>query len=364
MVRLSIEHGICNFSAFAFGLYGAWLVSAINSDFEGGYRMGRLAITLMNRLEAKEFIPRVYTSVYGLINIWKEPFQAGLAKHLEGYDAGALSGDIEYAIANLFQYATCALNNCGEDLGMLEKSIRLYIRRAMQSSQNLSAKSLVVLHEQIRILVGSKESSCSIFLGCQEETLYQDSLENGDLSSCRYILFKRKLIAFFYGDMDAAAECFEMGSEYSIGANGRLCHISIGIVIDGLIAFFFARKHLEDENRWRNIGQAVLDLTRQWTANSDWNFINKLYLLEAEYFFLENDEIKALEKYEQSIKAAQDHRFIHEEGLAFERTARFHLHYGRIGEALVCFTQSKKCYKHWGAHGLVDHIERIILNLI
>lgn len=40
--------------AFAFGLYGAWLVSAINSDFDGGYRMGRLAITLMNRLEAKE----------------------------------------------------------------------------------------------------------------------------------------------------------------------------------------------------------------------------------------------------------------------------------------------------------------------
>lgn len=41
-------------TAFAFGLYGAWLVSAINSDFEGGYRMGRLAVNLMNRLEAKE----------------------------------------------------------------------------------------------------------------------------------------------------------------------------------------------------------------------------------------------------------------------------------------------------------------------
>ena len=91
--------------AFAFGLYGAWLVSATNSDFEGGYRMGRLAITLMNRLEAKEvwpmthvlvsmsyseetphnlsfkittsfvkqFIPRVYTSVYAFINIWVSP---------------------------------------------------------------------------------------------------------------------------------------------------------------------------------------------------------------------------------------------------------------------------------------------------
>ena len=54
MVRLSIEHGVCNISAFAFGLYGAWLVSALNSDFEGGYRMGRVAIQLMKRLGADE----------------------------------------------------------------------------------------------------------------------------------------------------------------------------------------------------------------------------------------------------------------------------------------------------------------------
>ena len=78
-------------------LYGAWLVNAHVSDFDGGYRMGRLAITLMNRLEAKEvkpiasvlslvisfscilnfiifcmdqFIPRVYMTVYGFINSW------------------------------------------------------------------------------------------------------------------------------------------------------------------------------------------------------------------------------------------------------------------------------------------------------
>ena len=44
--------------AFAFGLYGTWLVSAVNSDFESGYRMGCLAINLMNRLEAKEVSPR------------------------------------------------------------------------------------------------------------------------------------------------------------------------------------------------------------------------------------------------------------------------------------------------------------------
>lgn len=59
------------------------------------------------------------------------------------YTAGALSGDMDYAISCLFQYATCALNSCGEELGMLEKRIRLYIRRAIQFRQILPARSLV-----------------------------------------------------------------------------------------------------------------------------------------------------------------------------------------------------------------------------
>ena len=91
---------------------------------------------------------------------------------------------------------------------------------------------------------------------------------------------------------------------------------------------------------------------------------NKLYLLEAEQFFYQNDEARALEKYHQASKSAHDHHFVQEEGLAFERAARFHLHYGRSGEALVCLTQAKKCYSQWGAVGLVQHIEKTILQVI
>ena len=104
-------------------------------------------------------------------------------------------------------------------------------------------------------------------------------------------------------------------------------------------------------------------MAKQWALSSDWNFTIKLYLLEAEHFFLKNDQVKALEMYKWSIKAAKDHNFIHEEGIAFERVAQFHIQQGRREEALVCLTESKKCYKTWGARGLVNHIERLIVNL-
>ncbi|KAL7554753.1 hypothetical protein ACHAWF_018292 [Thalassiosira exigua] len=364
MVRLSVSQGVSDISAFAFGLYGAWLVSAINSDFEGGYRMGRLAIALMNRLGATEFIPRVYTSVYAFINIWKEPFQTGLAKHLEGYDAGVLTGDMEFSINCLYNYSACALNNCGEELAMLESHVRLYIRRAIQCKQRWNTKFLLLIHDQILQLIGSSESSFSIFSHHSEENMYQEALQNREVTICRFVLYKRKFLAFFYGDMDTAAALFEMSTEFPIGANARMSHICISILIDGLIAFFFARKHREDEGRWQNIGEAVIDLTRQWATSSEWNFINKVYLLEAEYFFWKNDQVKAVDKYDQSIKAAHNHRFVHEEGLAYERAAQFHLHHQRNNEAVVCLTMAKKCYEDWGAHGLVNRIEQSISKLV
>lgn len=71
MVKMTILHGICNISSFAFGCYGAWLVSEPTCDIEGGHRMGRMAIEMMKRLGAIEMMPRLYVPVYGFTNIWK-----------------------------------------------------------------------------------------------------------------------------------------------------------------------------------------------------------------------------------------------------------------------------------------------------
>ena len=93
MVEISIKYGVCSITPYAFGLYGAFLVSA-TSDNEGGYRMGRVAMELMTRINAIEIIPRLYIVIYSMINIWKEPFQASLCKHLEAFDVGARTGDV------------------------------------------------------------------------------------------------------------------------------------------------------------------------------------------------------------------------------------------------------------------------------
>lgn len=82
--------------------------------------MGRVAIEMMKRLGSTEMTPRIYTVVYGLINIWKEPWQAGQSKFPEAYEAAGKTGNIEFA--------TVLTNNsifgCGGELTSMSTDIQ------------------------------------------------------------------------------------------------------------------------------------------------------------------------------------------------------------------------------------------------
>ena len=173
MVKMSIEHGITNISAFAFACYGAWLVSEPHCDIEEGHLMGRVAIEMMKRLEAVEMIPRLYATVYGFINIWKEPWQSSQSKHLEAYESGARTGnmefctmipyliafemtqhlmlvnsfpgDMEYASTNLYQYINTGIYGCGENLTTIAETLQTYIKRVFQCGQRNSWVALIAL---------------------------------------------------------------------------------------------------------------------------------------------------------------------------------------------------------------------------
>ena len=128
-----------------------------------------------------------------------------------------------------------------------------------------------------------------------------------------------------------------------------------------MIALFLARKHGEDEEgKWAKIGIEAARSFRKWYKNSEWNFLNKLCLLEAEFYFWKGESTMALAKYNASINAAREHHFVMEEGLAEEKLAVFHLSESRQDEAINHLIRAKNCYQQWGARALVDRVMKAI----
>jgi len=361
MVKMSILHGICNISAFAFGCYGAWLVSEPVCDIEAGYMMGQLGVEMMKRLDAIEMIPRLYMVVYGFINIWKEPWQALLGKHLEAFESGITTGDIEYAVGALYQYANTAIYGCGENLQSLSQVLGVYSKRAFQLNQKVTWTSLVIMHQLTLDLMGIQENAFAPYSNeMTEEVCFESTLSNKEISFSRLICNKKKYVGFFKGEDDVAEKMYDLSQEFPILVTGRNLNNYVNTFIDGLIGFSFARRHSEDEAKWSSVGQEAIDLMRKWANIYERSFSNKLYLLEAEDAFCRGDDIKARARYQASIDTAKTHRFVHEGGLAEEKFARFLLHKNEYDEAMIHLTNAKKCYQSWGACALVQRVDNTI----
>ncbi|KAL7484100.1 hypothetical protein ACHAW6_009743 [Cyclotella cf. meneghiniana] len=364
MIDISIEFGVCNITPFAFGVYGAFLVSVI-SDNEGGYRMGRVAMELMKKMNAIEIIPRLSIIIYSMINIWKEPFQASLTKHLEAFNIGAHRGDMEFAISCLFHYVNTSIYGCGENFVGLIKYIQAYSKRALQCQQHVVGSYLITTHQQAFDFMGVEENAYSLyFVGMTEDSCFDTACRNNQFSICRYICQKRKHVAFWTGDMDVSVEMYELSKRFPLGSNAKILSDLVSTFIDGLVAFYFARKHRSDEAKWRAIGEDVMATLEKWEEGSTWNFRNKRFLLEAEFNFLKGDHRMTMHCYTESIKAARAHRFYHEEGLAYEKAATYLLHVNDHNGALDFFMNAKKCYEAWGARTLVARTDMAIAVLL
>lgn len=327
--------------------------------------MGRVAIEMMKRLVAFEMTPRLYTAVYGFINIWKEPWQACQLKNLEGFDSGTTTGDMEYAFVNLYQYISANLYGCGENVESLSQSIPAYSMRGFRCGQHFCSVALIILHQLTLDLMGIERNAYLAHSnGMTEESLFTQCQNNNAISICVVLCVKKKYAAFFTGNMDTAAKMFDLHQKFPGGSTGRLVPLIVSIFIDGLIGFFLARKHQEDEEKWTNVGLDAINSLKKWVKSSDWNFSNKLSLLEAEYYFLKEDDDRAMSCYTSSINAARKHRFIHEEGLAEEKVATYFLHRNNQDHAMRHFLNANRCYKAWGAHALVQRVDKAIAAML
>ena len=93
-------------------------------------------------------------------------------------------------------------------------------------------------------------------------------------------------------------------------------------------------------------------------ASSDWNFTNKLRLLEAEQQSLRQTHRKAVPLYEAAIESAKKSGFIHEQGLACEKAAFYFMRLKNKEKALEYFQQARECYFQWGSFVKVDFIQK------
>ena len=108
----------------------------------------------------------------------------------------------------------------------------------------------------------------------------------------------------------------------------------------------------------KEVVRVAIAAMKDAAAGSDWNFANKLCLLEAEQQSRRQSHRKCIDMYNASIESAKRSGFIHEQGLACEKAGFYFMRVKNKEKAFEYFQQARECYESWGSVVKVDFIQR------
>ncbi|KAL7492633.1 hypothetical protein ACHAWT_002842, partial [Skeletonema menzelii] len=361
IVKLSLEHGFCSESAFGLQIYGQ-CISNIQKDADECIKWCQAALCLTESLGAKQMIPRIKTNIF-LFAYWKEPLQAKIESLKENHSELLMAGDLEVLSLNAFHFGRRSLL-CGRTLLTADKECAALLHEIHQHRQMNALLPMISNHLSILKLIGSNydsklQPSKPLFhlLGNSEidseDGLLHHALSSQLIGPTQQCYFDRLVLAFWSRNYSEAAEYAEKYSK---------CHQSVRFTepfktfYQGVSAFRLARLEDDKAREWADMGKTALSQYQTWVKYSDWNWENKLLLLEAESHACEGEYEMAKSKFRASIDSAQRHRFVHEEGLASELLGTFLEENGEAEETKQQYAYARSCYQKWGAFALADRL--------
>ena len=352
MVSLSLEHGLSAISSVGFSTFGTMYCS-FTSDKDAGYRFGQLALTLLDRFQAREWLPRVYFSVYGNINRQRHRLEDLIDPLHQAYGIGMETGDIEFAMLNASMHVAFMLFG-GQPLPVLEKQALAYIS-VMETHKQMSAlaKTRSILRF-VQNLMGKADDPFEIGDDkCDEEVA--SARAHNLLMTWRY--FQKVILRYILADFDGAereAVAFRSLRKY-LHFKSSFGFISL---IEGLALLAVCN------DRPRNIRKKHLlvvrgnikQLTKEALLNPR-DIVGKQFLLEAELAAVAGKHDRARQKYICAVAVAGDNGIVLDHAIACERAGRYAMRMRDEEAAKDYFRKAHTSYGVWGAQCKVEQLE-------
>ena len=99
-IALSLKYGNSNLTPLVYAAYGI-LLCGVLIEIDAGNQFGRLALSLLDKLNTKKEQVRINHVVSAFIRPWRENIKQILPSFLECYSDGLETGDLEYAAITL-----------------------------------------------------------------------------------------------------------------------------------------------------------------------------------------------------------------------------------------------------------------------
>ncbi|MBD1808828.1 AAA family ATPase [Microcoleus sp. FACHB-SPT15] len=355
-VILSVKHGNCAESIYAYAIYGLILCGVVG-DIESAYEFGQLALRLVERLNAKEFKTKALFVSVGFIGSWKIPIKETLLPLLEAYKSGLETGDLEYAAYAVLVYSFNAYLS-GKNLLEIESQMAAYSEVMVQLKQEQSLNMHQPFHQAVLNLLDRAENPyCLIGDACDEETFLPLLIQANSRTSLCYVYLNKLILCYLFEQYSEALLNAAQNEQYLDGATGTFT-VSCCYFYDSLtrLALYTNAPKTEQKHHKRKV-IANQKKMKKWAHHAPMNQLHRYNLVEAERCRVIGKDALAMDYYDKAIALAKKSEYIHEAALAYELAAKFYLCKGKELSARAYMQEARYCYQLWGATAKVKDLE-------
>lgn len=355
-INLSLIYGNTLNSPYAYAQYSLILISIVK-NIKGAYKMGQVALSLINKLTVIELAPKTRLILYAYLNHWQQPLSQTLKPALELYHKTLEIGDLAYSGHAISTYTFFAYF-CGKELVKLEQEMTEYSQVLTRIGQTISLHQNKLYQQVILNLLEKTKTPYKLDGDAyNEEIMLPLHQQANDRITIFYVYFHKLILCYLFGEYALAIENAELTTQYLDGV--------IGSLFETLFYFYESLAKLAIYDRLGKIAQQRLlkqvtmnqKKLQSWAHHSPTNYLHKYCLVTAEIYRVKGQKDLAIEYYDRALEQAKTNNYINEEALTQELTAKFYLKYQKYAIAKVYMREAIYCYTRWGAKAKVTDLE-------
>ncbi|NJS16024.1 MAG: hypothetical protein HC787_01490 [Nostocaceae cyanobacterium CSU_2_110] len=218
-VNLSIKYGNAPSSSFAYAAYGL-ILQGFFQDAQSSYQFGKLALNLLQELNALELTPRTLFMIAVSTKHGKEHLKTTMPLFREAYQSGIENGDLEYsshAAINWFQYSYFI----GEELNSLQQEMAAISDVLIQFKHTTTLNQYRTIQQVILNLLGeSQQPYILIGKAYNENEILPQQLEANDRIGLHFVYIHKFILCYLFEEFEQAATNARQAQIYLDGIAG------------------------------------------------------------------------------------------------------------------------------------------------
>jgi len=359
LVRLSLKYGNSEYAPFGYISYG-FAISVFMGQINQGYDFGKMALELVDKLNAQIVKTKVLVIFYGFLSYWKESLRASIAPLKKAYFIGRQSGDLLYAsFASSFHSGIRFY--CGDNLQVLLELMTEDCQTINHLNQELVYQISEVQRQFLINLVEVKDNPLEFTQYDFDEDVFLKKIDEIGDQATKFDLYCYKLsLGCFFNNYDEAYKNAIEAGKFEDETTSRQINYP-SFLMFAVTAQIKILTNLDDLRKKRRLKKSInkkIKLLEEFSKLAPQNYSNKVSFLKALRYQSEGQNMVASEHYYKAISESQKAGFIHEEALAREHFAYCYMALEMKEYAEMMLQKSFSCYQSWGAVAKCDQLKK------